>query len=441
MDPTRTAPDSKDDFDDAKLTAQLWIVFPRRELRIMRQGLLIGRSGPLEPWLKDDANISREHARIFLEDGRWFITDLGSRNGTTVNGGRLQPSLPCALGTSSILRVGDVLLIFIIGAIDGEPRDDRHLPGRSPAMHRLRAELAHIAGSHQPLLILGETGTGKEFVARWLHRERTPDGPFVEVNCAQLSKEFARSELFGILPGTASGVSGREGLVRAARDGTLFLDEIGDLPEDVQPELLRYLQNGTYLPLGGTTLERSDARVIAATHRDLAGEVDHGTFRRDLYARLTAAGDAIRVPALRERAVDILEWAGHFLPGRALSPGAAETLLIHPWLANLRELERVMKTAGGKSPADQPIRRNHLPIVRAESPDETAAPVQKTPLPSHSAVLELTPDMLSQALVKEKGNVVRAAELLGVHRRAIYRAADRFEIDLNAYRPKDDNSA
>jgi transcriptional regulator with PAS, ATPase and Fis domain len=285
----------------------------------------------------------------------------------------------------------------------------------------------------EPLLVLGETGSGKEYVVRWLHRSGAQaSGPFVEVNCAQLSREFARTELFGIEPKTASGVDGRKGLVSAAHGGTLFLDEVGDLPEEVQPELLRFLQDGSFVRLGSHTIERSNARVIAATHRDLSGEVERGAFRRDLYARLTIARAPLVVPPLRERAVDILDWAARFLRGRSLTAGAAEALLTHPWLANLRELERVIRTAEGEVPAGEPVRRRHLELEVPEAHEQAEA--EANGRPERTEAPELTKARLIEVLAEEKGVIVRVAARLGIDRRSVYRACERFDVDHTAYR-------
>jgi DNA-binding NtrC family response regulator len=224
------------------------------------------------------------------------------------------------------------------------------LVGRSPVMQELRGQIARVATTHFTVLIEGESGAGKELVARELHasspRRR---GPFVAVNCAALVETLLEAELFGIEERTATGVRGRRGKFEQADGGTLFLDEVADLSVIAQAKLLRVLQDLSVERVGGQDAREVDARVIAATNRSLQGQVKAGLFRADLFYRL--AGVEIRVPPLRERREDVPMLAEHILERHrstrllTLSPHGVEALVAHDWPGNVRQLERVIERA------------------------------------------------------------------------------------------------
>jgi DNA-binding NtrC family response regulator len=217
-------------------------------------------------------------------------------------------------------------------------------------MRRLRADLARLAGSRATVIITGESGTGKEVVARAIHDLSSRAGrPYVAFNCAAVPRELFEGQLFGHRKGAFTGAtSDQPGTIRAADGGTLFLDEIGELPLDVQPKLLRFLENGEVSPLGERRPVTVDVRVVAATHRDLAALVKQGSFREDLYFRLQVI--PLRVPPLRDRKEDIAALARHFVrelgpKGRApvLAPDALAALGDRPWPGNVRELRNVIE--------------------------------------------------------------------------------------------------
>ncbi len=230
--------------------------------------------------------------------------------------------------------------------------------GHSPALKSLLSELAVVAESDLPVLLLGETGVGKELFARRLHQwSSRADKPLVQVNCAALPENLAESELFGHVKGAFSGAANaRPGKFEAAEGGTLLLDEVGELPLTVQAKLLRTLQNGEIQRLGSDKPSRVDVRIIAATNRDLAREVRDGRFRADLYHRLSVY--PLPIPPLRERREDILPLAGYFLELNRtrlgvrsfhLSPSAEEALCNYHWPGNIRELEHVISRAALKA--------------------------------------------------------------------------------------------
>jgi two-component system nitrogen regulation response regulator NtrX len=230
---------------------------------------------------------------------------------------------------------------------------DSALIGSSPAMQKLRQEIARVAPIPSPVLIFGESGSGKELVARELHRlGQHPDGSFIAVNSAALPEHLVESELFGHERGAFTGAASmRKGAFEAASGGTLFLDEIGELPLPVQAKLLRVLEERLVTRLGGNRTVPVDARVVAATNRELEAEVDGGRFRRDLFYRLNV--HAVRVPPLRERLSDVREVAEHLvrttcerfgMRRKALAPDALECLMGYEWCKNnVRELRNVLE--------------------------------------------------------------------------------------------------
>jgi predicted ATP-dependent protease len=244
---------------------------------------------------------------------------------------------------------------------DAELERDAELPGfiaASPAMKRLRAELARLSSSRATVIVTGESGSGKELVARALHTLSTrAQRPYVAFNCAAVPRELFEGQLFGYRRGAYTGAaSDHPGVIRAAHGGTLFLDEIGELPLDVQPKLLRFLENGEVFPLGEIRPVEVDVRVVAATHRDLSQLVREGRFREDLYYRLNVV--PVRVPPLRERREDVVALARHFTrqltpegqePPR-LGPDALAALVAHPWPGNVRELRNVIERSMAYGP-------------------------------------------------------------------------------------------
>jgi transcriptional regulator with PAS, ATPase and Fis domain len=237
-------------------------------------------------------------------------------------------------------------------AVSSKPRPERAAPliGSTPAMEALRSSINRVAGTDFTVLLEGESGVGKELVARQIHdRSWRRQGPFVAVNCAALVETLLEAELFGIEDRTATGVRGRRGKFECADGGTLFLDEVSDLSLSAQAKLLRAIQDLTIERVGGNTSHRVDIRIIAATNRTLRGLVERRAFRPDLYYRLS--GVDVRVPTLRERRADIPVLARHFLDRHQttrtlrLSPVATDALVAYDWPGNVRELERLMERA------------------------------------------------------------------------------------------------
>ncbi len=305
------------------------------------------------------------------------------------------------------------------------------LVGTSPAMTRLYDLLDRLRDSEITVLVTGESGTGKELVARALHRSgRRADGPFVAVNCAALPEALLESELFGHVKGSFTDAkAARTGLFAQAHGGTLFLDEVGELPLGVQAKLLRALQDRAVRPVGGDRELPFDARIVAATNRDLEAAVERGTFREDLYFRLAVV--EIDVPPLRDRGEDVLLLAQHWLeqaakqagkPVRGIAHDAAEQLLAYHWPGNVRELRNCMERAVALGRFDtltvddlpdrvRKHRSSHVLVV-AESPSELV------PLD------EVEKRYVLRVLDAVQGHRGKAAKILGLNRNTLYRKLD-----------------
>src|SRR5262249_1579824 len=292
--------------------ARLTAVYPQTiELRadLGAGELVVGRHAGADVAVVADQTVSRRHLSIRW-DGKLsthVATDLGSSNGSWLDG---VPLGSAPLPDNAILRAGDVLIVYertADPAPDGGRVSTQELPREAAAARRLRSEGARAAADPSPVLLLGETGVGKERVAAELHRLSGRRGKLVPVNCAALSAQLVESQLFGHVRGAFTGAGDAQpGFFRAADGGTLFLDELGELPADQQPKLLRALEQAEVVPVGAAVPVKVDVRVVAATNRDLAGAVESGAFRRDLLARLSMW--ELRVPSLRERRADLLMW-------------------------------------------------------------------------------------------------------------------------------------
>jgi DNA-binding NtrC family response regulator len=301
----------------------------------------------------------------------------------------------------------------------------REIVGQSPALRRVLDVATQAAPSSATVLILGESGTGKELLARYIHgKSSRADGPFVAVNCAAIPESILEAELFGHERGAFTGaVARREGRFARARGGTLFLDEIGELSPAVQVKILRVLQEGEYEPVGGHTV-RADARIVAATNKDLVAEVEAGRFREDLYYRLNVI--AITAPPLRARREDIPLLVDHFLGiyckknGRArlaVPPEVLQKLTDYPWPGNVRELENVIERAAVLCRGDG-LGLSDLPDVVAQA---AAAPPSAVQFPIGTPLEEVERRLIRDTLAHTAGDKSLAAQLLGISTRTIYR--------------------
>ncbi|MFT3813702.1 MAG: nitric oxide reductase transcriptional regulator NorR [Acidovorax sp.] len=327
-------------------------------------------------------------------------------------------------------------------------REDGEIVGHSEAIARLLHELQVVADTDLPVLLLGETGVGKELFAHRLHRlSRRAPRPLVHVNCAALPESLAESELFGHARGAFSGaVSDRPGRFEAAEGGTLFLDEVGELPLSIQAKLLRTLQNGEIQRLGADRPRKVDVRVIAATNRNLRERVAEGSFRADLYHRLSVY--PIPIPPLRERGNDVLLLAGRFLEqNRArlglrslrLSAAADEALRRYRWPGNVRELEHVVSRAALKA-LSRGARRSDIVTLDADLldldadtalpaiPAPDAAPAVAAPCTLRDAVDACQRDCIRAALQQHGGNWAQAARALDLDASNLHKLARRLGL-------------
>lgn len=345
------------------------------ELDLDAGATVLGRSGePPDQVAIHHPKLSRTHLEISWDSamGRFTTRDLESRNGSWLDGDRLEQRSK-GLQDGSVLRLGDVIFVFEAGhslSPDSKEVDRSAIPGRSLPARALRESIARAAPDPSPVLVLGETGTGKESIAKELHRLSRRSGRFVAINCSTLGAQLAESQLFGHKKGAFTGASqDQEGLFLAADRGTLFLDELGELPIELQPKLLRAIQEREIRAVGSTRDVKVDVRVVAATHRDLAQAVANGAFRQDLFARLALW--EVRAPPIRARRADVLGWVSRLstawqrergISAKALelSSEAAERLLLFDWPENLRGIVRLVhelaarKTTGPLRPKDLP---------------------------------------------------------------------------------------
>ncbi len=313
------------------------------------------------------------------------------------------------------------------------------LIGQSRPMRDLRALIQRLGRSESPVLLLGETGTGKEVVARAIHQAHG-SGPFVPIDCSLIAT-LLESELFGHSKGAFTGaVSTKRGLIEMAEGGTAFFDEIGELPIDMQAKLLRVLQEKEIRPLGSVTGRAARFRPIAATNRDLGVEAERGTFRRDLYYRLNVV--KLRLPPLRDRKEDIPELAEHFLRrhghGHGLTTELMDELIRYDWPGNVRELENAIQQMVALNsgpwlrPVDLPSALEGSRAAARASQLATLAEAVGNQEPAASASVlpleELEKHAIAEALAFTRGDRARAASLLGIGRTTLYRKMKRYQV-------------
>jgi len=403
----------------------------------------VGRSvtGPDDVQLPTDAKTSRSHLKLVLEAGGGAVKLVNSsRNGTKVNGVRIDGEI--FLSDNDVVRVGDSCFVFRWYPEKENDAEVEGLLGAAPIIASLRATMALVGPSESIVLLLGDTGVGKEVVARGLHALSERKGAFVAVNCGAIPETLAESQLFGHTKGSFTGANeDHPGYFRAAKGGTLFLDEVGELSEFLQPKLLRVLDTHEVYSVGATTPTKVDMRIIAATNRDLLKEVQEGGFRGDLYARL--AEITIDIPPLRERREDVLTLLGSELGEDAppLKPALAEAMLLHPWPFNVREAIKVardlkIRGAGAEALGLSLVKgRIHPPatsVAAVPVVDGAPAPV---PTPSAQEAPAIPTEAELEALLREhKGVISRVARATGRSRTQVYRWIEQYGLKPEEYR-------
>jgi transcriptional regulator with GAF, ATPase, and Fis domain len=439
-----------------------------------KPGVVIGRDATADVCVPEQA-VSRQHARISFDGARWTLTDLGSRNGTMVDG--MFVTHDVELEHLHEIRVGDALFKFVAG--NAEQYAAYHIDGRVLGQPRARqitglvggwqmdviaADFERIAPTQLSCVILGETGTGKEVAARELHRVSGRRGSMQAINCAAIPHNLLESELFGFRRGAFSGADrDKPGLIKLADGGTLLLDEIGDMPLEAQAKLLRVLQSHEVFPLGATAPEQVDVRVVCATHRDLHQYVREGKFRGDLFARVSE--HVVKLPPLRERKEDVYQLARLFCarygrPQLGFSFSFAVALLHYDWPFNVRELESCLKRAaalatgdvidvgqlpeamaalmrdyGARPPGAGPgsvgvsERESRMPGPASGSGSPSAIPPaisSRRPPPSEGELRDL--------LTRHRGNIAAVGRDLGKERMQVHRWMKRYGISVEEYR-------
>ena len=413
---------------------------PPRRMVLSRSSTTFGRAAQFELAAESDGQragipdprMSNRHARIFVDRGTFRVEDLGSKNGSLVNGEVLRTSMP--LRDGDVVELGHSFFVFRDRTSTWPGDDDRPQTLGRTDVATLFGPLAiafdaleRVADAEIPIAIRGETGVGKEVVARAIHALSRREGSLVPVNCGALPEALVESELFGSAKGAFSGaVSDRAGLIRAADRGTLFLDEVGELPLVAQAKLLRVLQDGAVWPVGAAQSTPVDFRLLSATHRDLRDAVKGTSFRGDLFARLS--GFEFEIPPLRRRIEDLGLLLRHFvvagggtLESVSLGRLLARRLLLHQWPYNVRELERAVSVGlalaeGGFIGPEQ------MPLAEEQSRPSEA--------PRHlSPEDQARREQLIALLVEHKGNISEVARSTGKARMQIHRWLKRYAIE------------
>ena len=418
--------------------------------------LVIGRSQSCDVFL-DDQQVSRRHAVLHVQPNAVHLEDLGSHNGTlllgateklvamraqsdeTKTGGtselRLPPNVLTPITDDALVQIGAALLTLEVSTARRRLQSQPGIPGfvvEDGAMQRLLDLADRAAPTNLTVLLLGESGSGKEMLARYVH-QRSPRGTkrMVSLNCGALPENLLESELFGHEKGAFTGAAAaKPGLFEAADGSTLFLDEVGELTLALQVKLLRVLEDRQVLRVGALEPRLVDVRFLAATNRDLEAQVATGKFREDLYYRLY--GIALHIPSLRERRDDILVLAERFLddlaepnrPRPTLTDAARAKLRDYDWPGNVRELKnvihRALVMAHGTEIGAEDLdlqKRASAPVLADEAPDQLRARAE-----------DVEKRRILDALEQCAGNQTRAAELLGITRRVLVRRLEKFNL-------------
>jgi len=396
-----------------------------------REKVLVGKGAEATFQLKDE-EVSRVHLELEPVSEGIRVRDRASTNGTFLAGARIQQmtvyeEAMLTLGTT-VLRVN----VVVAGAAKAPRSSFGKVLGRSGPMLAMYEKLEKAAATESTIVLLGETGTGKEVIAESIHAASARRAkPFVIVDCGNMAPNLIESELFGHAKGAFSGaVSERKGAFLEADGGTVFLDEIGELPIDLQPRLLRVLESGTVKRLGEDKPRKVDVRIIAATHRDIEGEVKKGTFRQDLWFRLAVV--LARVPPLRDRKDDIPLLVRHFVAqlGRGdfeLPSGLREELMQWSWPGNVRELRNVIERALAGGDVEVGSGAGASPASFGNLPDDLNALPYKDA--KERLVEAFTAQYISTLLDRCGHNISEVARTAGIARAYVHRLVNKYGLD------------
>jgi transcriptional regulator with PAS, ATPase and Fis domain len=403
------------------------LVLVGEDVRFKMKGstINIGSDPGCEVVIKDKFT-SAFHCRLFKKGKTWLVTDLESTNGTFINDVKITEA---ELTPGATLTAGRVRLR--VEEKEREQTGQFGIVSEDPAMQGVFEMIRRAAPTDETVLVTGESGSGKELVARAIHAQsRRASRPMVALNCSAITRDLMESEMFGHEKGAFTGAqSQRKGLFEEADSGTLFLDEIGELASDLQAKLLRTLENGEVRRVGSNTPIRVDVRVIAATHRSLPKRVQEGEFREDLYYRINVI--EIPLPPLRDRPKDIPILADYFLKQTTASVGerkldetAIERLSKYRFPGNVRELKHAITRAAIMCPEDT-IKADHL----AFSPPTLADRVAESEIYLKGKTLrEVEMDTIRQALKAHDGNQKAAASVLGIARSTLITKMEKYNI-------------
>lgn len=383
----------------------------------------VGAAAQNDIVLSDDYASSRHLQIEAMEDG-FKVIDLNSTNGTIVKGQKIRESV-IQSGEEILIGKTHLILAWQEGVEKITPHQETHfcgLVGQSPSMRKLFAQIERVAATPMTVLIQAETGCGKELVARSLHDlSGRRDKPYVVINCGAIASNLIESELFGHEKGAFTGAQSRRvGAFEEANEGTLFLDEVAELPLELQPKLLRALENRTIKRVGHNQEVPVDVRVIAATHRNLAREVKEGRFREDLYYRLFVI--PLSIPPLRERREDISLLANYFLKQldfqgeKQFLPEALAELVKYDWPGNVRELKNIVSRALVFSGDEKMIGPGSLSMVNLSD----SVPVVMTS-PTGKPLEDFEKQKILEVLQLASGNKTKAAQMLGIAKSTLFK--------------------
>jgi DNA-binding NtrC family response regulator len=374
-----------------------------------------------------DEYVSSRHAEVVADGQGYLLRDLNSTNGTYINGRKITEVY---ISAGDEIRVGESLI-----KISSSKQEEKIKPlkqnyfcgmvGQSLVLQILFSKLQKVASTDLTVLIQAESGCGKELAARAIHDlSQVSKGPYVILNCGAISRELIESELFGHEKGAFTGALNRRiGAFEQAHNGTLFLDEIGELPLELQPKLLRVLENKTIRRVGGDFDQKVNVRVVAATHRDLSDMVDKGDFREDLFYRLNVID--LGIPPLRERKEDIPLLCEHFLRMsdpkgiKRITPESVEKLKSHDWPGNIRELRNVLLRALVFSESD--VKPDDIEFISERRAVKTAG--------NSIDLREVEKQKIKEALSLSGGHRKKAADLLGIARSTLFKKLNEFDLE------------
>jgi transcriptional regulator with GAF, ATPase, and Fis domain len=417
-----------------------------KELTVDRATIKIGTKKDCEMMLTDDT-VSRIHAEITKNKQGYLLRDLDSTNGTFVEGLKVKEAY---LAAGSVIRVGETKIKFV-------PQDEKieivpstksrfgEIIGQSLEMRKIYGILEKVAPTNVTVIITGETGTGKELVAKGLHsHSKRSKRPFVVFDCSAVQKNLIESELFGHERGSFTGATAtRQGAFELADGGTIFLDEIGELSMDMQPKLLRALEQGEVKRVGADRPRRVDVRVIAATNRDLKDEVKKGNFREDLFFRISVV--QVHLPPLRKRMDDMPMLIEHFIDVNStqeeerkqgtikFSEASMDVMREHSWPGNIRELKNVIDRSISFSETEI-INVAELPEYLREKSVVTSQPRIRGDMPFKEAkekwVESFEKDYLIDLLKKNNLNISKAAKQAGIDRKSVQRLLKKYNLNV-----------